>query len=62
MNASATRQDAEDTGHDTPTGPPAPDPGMVESSHETFSGFVRTSTFAAIGIALLLIAMALFLL
>ena len=42
--------------------PPDPEPEMLATSHDTFSGFVRGSTISTLIIAIVLILLALFLL
>ncbi len=54
MNAAGNRLDP-DPEHDA-------DGDMLSASRRTFSGFVRSSTYTAVAIAVVLIALALFLL
>lgn len=62
MTAPAKRPSPDENGTASENDRPDIDPEMVESRQQTFLGFVRTSTYAAVGIALVLIALALFLL
>ena len=62
MNAATKRVDPEREGTTPPAGPADADPELVSTSQRTFTGFVRTSTYAAVVIAMILIGMALFLL